>query len=223
MRPDTSLDASEEVRGLIRAGRAAVRLGDYQAAQTTFERAVSLDPGNVEAQDGLRDVQRRLGIVAREPAEETVEYCYRHPETETGLHCVQCGRPICARCSNPAAVGQLCPDCRRGRRSPNYKLSPASLIKGGVVAFVVSAVVSAFVGLIPFFFMFFVGPAIGEFVMRIVDRATRSKRGRPMQIVVGLALVAGAGAAVVFSPMSRGISLLIYLVLAVATASARLR
>ncbi len=220
---DTSLESTEEVRGLVRAGRAAVRVGDYEAARTTFERAVALDPANVEAQDGLRDAQRRLGIAARESGGQAVEYCYRHPETETGLHCVQCGRPICARCSNPAAVGQLCPDCRRGRRAPNYKLSPASLVKGGAVAFVVSAIVSAFVGLIPFFFMFFVGPAIGEFVMRTVDWATHNKRGRPMQIVVALALIAGAGAALAFSPASRGLSLLIYLVLAVGTASARLR
>src|SRR3712207_6477401 len=99
---DTSLNSSDEVRGLIRAAHAAVRVGDYEAARTTFERAVALDPANQEAQDGLRDVQRRLGVEARERAANAVEYCYRHPETETGLHCVQCGRPICFRCSNPA-------------------------------------------------------------------------------------------------------------------------
>ena len=220
---DTSLDSSEEVRGLIRAGRAAIRVGDYEAARTALERAAALDPANVEAQDQLRDVRRRLGVVAREVPVDTVEYCYRHPETETGLHCVQCGRPICARCSNPAAVGQLCPECRRGRRAPNYQLSAPSLIKGGAVAFVVSAIVSAFVAFIPFFFMLFVGPAIGELVMRVVDAATRNKRGRPMQIVVGVALVAGAAAAFASGYAVPSISLLIYLVLAVGTASARLR
>ena len=219
---DTSLDSTEEVRGLVRAGRAAVRVGDYEAARTTFERAVALDPANVEAQEGLRDAQRRLGVAARE-GDEVVEYCYRHPDTETGLHCVQCGKPICARCSNPAAVGQLCRDCRRGRRAPNYQLSAGTLVKGGAVAFVVSTVVAAFVGIIPFFFMFFIGPAIGELVMRAVDSATRSKRGRPMQIVVALALVGGAIAAALFSPYSQGLSLLIYLVLSVGTAVARLR
>ena len=219
---DTSLNSSEEVRGLVRAGRAAVRVGDYEAARTTFERAVALDPTDVEAQDGLRDVRRRIGIAARE-SDETIEYCYRHPETETGLHCVQCGRPICARCSVPAAVGQLCPECRRGRRAPNYKISAGSLAKGGGVAFVVSAIVSAFVGFIPFFFMIFLGPAIGELVMRAVDWATRSKRGRPMQIVVGVAIVAGAAAAVLYAGPGNGLSLIIYLVLAVSTAVARLR
>jgi len=220
---DTSLSSSEEVRGLVRAGRAAVKLGDYEAARTTFERAAALDPTNVEAQDGLRDVHRRIGVAARESSDDLVEYCYRHPSTETGLHCVQCNRPICARCSSPAAVGQLCPECRRGRRAPNYKLSTGSLTKGAGVAFVVSAIASAFVGFIPFFFMIFLGPAIGELVMRAVDWATRSKRGRPMQIAVGIALVAGSAAAVLLGPSRIGFSLIIYLVLAVSTAVTRLR
>ena len=220
---DTSLDSSEEVRNLVRAGRAAVRVGDYEAARTTFQRAVSLDPTNTEAQDGLRDAQRRIGLAAREGAVEQVEYCYRHPETETGLHCVQCGRPICARCSHPAAVGQLCPECRRGRRAPNYQISARSLVSGAAVAFVVSGLVAAFIGIVPFFFMFFIGPAIAEFVVRSVDRVTRSKRGRPMQITVGIAIVAGALAANVLSPVGNALSLLIYLVFAVGTAVARLR
>src|ERR671916_609390 len=104
---DIHTTESEEVRGLIRAGRAAVRVGDYEAAR--------------------------------------VEYCYRHPDTETALHCTSCGRPICVRCSTPAAVGQLCPECRRGRRAPNYQLSTAALIKGGAVAYVVSAIAAVFV------------------------------------------------------------------------------
>lgn len=221
---DTSLDSSEEVRNLVRAGRAAVKLGDYEAARTTFERAVTLEPGNVEAQDGLRDVQRRIGVSSVPASAEVVEYCYRHPETETGLHCVQCGRPICVRCSSPAAVGQLCPECRRGRRAPNYQISAPSLAKGGAAAFLVSALVSAFIGFVPFFFLLFLGPALGEMIMRVVDSATRFKRGRPMQIVVAVAIIAGAAAAVLLSPFGRaGLSLLIFLVLAVATAVTRLR
>jgi hypothetical protein len=220
---DTSLNSSEEVRGLVRAGRAAIRVGDYEAARTTFERAVALDPENIEAQDGLRDVQRRLGVESRVAPGDQIEYCYRHPEVETGLHCVQCGRPICARCSTPAAVGQLCPECRRGRRAPNYQLSMRSVLTGGAVALVVSALVSTFVGFIPWFFMIFVGPAIGEFVMRVVDRATRNKRGQAMQFAVAGALILGALLSVLVSPRGIGLSLLIFVVLSVSTAVARLR
>ena len=220
---DTSLNSSEEVRGLVRAGHAAIRVGDYEAARTTYERAVALDPENVEAQDGLRDARRRLGALAREGTVDVTEYCYRHPETETGLHCVQCGRPICFRCSTPAAVGQLCPECRRGRRAPNYQVSPASLAKGGVVAFMVSTVVAAFIQYVPFFFLLFIGPAIGELVIRAVDWATRNKRGRPIQIVVGVALVAGVLAAIAYAGIRNPLSLLIFVVLSVGVAVTRLR
>lgn len=227
---DTSLDSTEEVRNLVRAGRAAVKLGDYEAARTTFERAVKLQPDNVEAQDELRDVQRRIGVSPAPMTADAVEYCYRHPETETGLHCVQCGRPICVKCSSPAAVGQLCPECRRGRRAPNYQISVSSLAKGAAAAFLVAAFVSPFIGLFgrfSFFLMFFIGPALGEMIMRAVDSATRFKRGRPMQIVVAVSIIVGTlvGSMIgaMFTGGGFGLGLLIFLVLAVATAVTRLR
>ena len=46
----------------------------------------------------------------------TPAVCYRHPDRPTGLRCSRCGRPICGECSNPAPVGQLCPDDARSSR-----------------------------------------------------------------------------------------------------------
>jgi membrane associated rhomboid family serine protease len=45
------------------------------------------------------------------PAPPTIEYCYRHPNVQTGVHCTRCGRPICTECMIPAAVGYQCPEC----------------------------------------------------------------------------------------------------------------
>ena len=39
-----------------------------------------------------------------------VQYCYRHPDRETGLSCSDCGRPICYECMTPAPVGIRCPE-----------------------------------------------------------------------------------------------------------------
>ncbi|HZD87032.1 MAG TPA: rhomboid family intramembrane serine protease [Gaiellaceae bacterium] len=42
--------------------------------------------------------------------EVETRYCYRHPDRPTGLSCSECGRPICAECMTPAAVGLRCPE-----------------------------------------------------------------------------------------------------------------
>ena len=43
------------------------------------------------------------------------QYCYRHPDRETGLSCSECGRPICVDCMTVAPVGIRCPDHAGGR------------------------------------------------------------------------------------------------------------
>jgi membrane associated rhomboid family serine protease len=44
-----------------------------------------------------------------------VETCYRHPGRETGVHCSNCGRPICPDCMTSTPVGMRCPECARQR------------------------------------------------------------------------------------------------------------
>jgi hypothetical protein len=215
-----------------------------------LRRALEIEPGNAEAQASLRYIEKLqaegLQLAPSKRREERyatgdtspllsapepevlpeVEYCYRHPDRETGLHCIQCGRPICAECATMTPVGQLCPDDRRARRPSNYKVSTSDVLIGGVVALFASALValvlSLFVGrmgFFGFFIIFMVGPAIAEFIVRVVDRVTKLKRGRPMQIAVGSAVVVGTLPFALFG----GLLLLIYMVLAVVTAVARLR
>jgi membrane associated rhomboid family serine protease len=44
-----------------------------------------------------------------------METCYRHPRRETGVHCSNCGRPICPDCMTSTPVGMRCPECASQR------------------------------------------------------------------------------------------------------------
>jgi membrane associated rhomboid family serine protease len=74
-----------------------------------------------------------------------VEACYRHPNRETGVHCSNCGRPICPDCMTSTPVGMRCPECARQRTRVRTMRSAArsgepvltyALIAINVVAFI---------------------------------------------------------------------------------------
>jgi membrane associated rhomboid family serine protease len=66
-----------------------------------------------------------------------VETCYRHPNRETGVHCSNCGRPICPDCMTPTPVGMRCPECSRDRTKARTLRSTSS---EPVVTFVLIAI-----------------------------------------------------------------------------------
>jgi hypothetical protein len=214
-----------------------------------LQKALALQPDNADAAASLRYVEqliaqgmqlepsrRReernssgdasplLSAPATPEAATAVEFCYRHPDRETGLHCIQCGRPICAECATMTSVGQLCPDDRRARRPSNYKVAPRDVVVAAIVALLAAALVAVPVaffarGLFGFFIVFMAGPAIAEFIVRIVDNVTKLKRGRPMQITVGTAMALGTLPMMLVNPLL----ILVYLGISISTAVARLR
>jgi membrane associated rhomboid family serine protease len=51
--------------------------------------------------------------------------CFRHPDRETYVSCVRCGRPACPDCLRSAAVGQQCVECiREGNRGTRRATAP---------------------------------------------------------------------------------------------------
>jgi hypothetical protein len=158
------------------------------------------------------------------PATETL-VCYIHPDRETGLRCVQCGRGICGTCAQLTPVGQICPECRKARRPQNYQVPTSSAVIGGVVALVASALVAfPFLlfarGFFVFLIVIFAAPAVAELVIRVSDRLTKTKRGRTMQIALGVGFALGA---VPWLLLSLNIFLLMFVVIVIATMVARLR
>ena len=60
----------------------------------------------------------------------TTEYCYRHPQTATAVHCTRCGRPICTECMIEAPVGFQCPECVSQARA-DFRQGPGALRRSG--------------------------------------------------------------------------------------------
>src|SRR5437764_867652 len=112
-------------------------------------------------------------------------FCYRHPQQETGLHCTQCERPICARCIVPAAVGQMCRACACERLPVNYRLSPGALALAVPAAALVSLVLCAatllLIAPLPIYAIYLLmmgSVAAARLVVRVLDRLTRAKRSK---------------------------------------------
>jgi hypothetical protein len=236
----TELDA-QNVAGWLGLGELTPK---YREKADFYRRALAIEPDNQDARAGLDEAERMIAaghiLVTRQkevpgyrevpatpqPAlEPTALRCYVHPNREAYVRCFQCDRPICSSCVNPSPVGQLCPECRKQRRTANYKVSWRDLLIGFAVAFGVTLVTGALVAILVrgflLFFLLFVGPAIAEFIVRAVERTTKMKRGREMQTAVSVAIVIGCITAWLFLPNLFALAL--YCFMAVSTAIARLR
>lgn len=223
----------------------------YSEKREHLQRALTLDPGNGEVRASLEYVEGKIaagevlaprGVTEPKPervpddlieegdlplaAHETeTQYCYLHPDRETGLRCTHCDRPICSQCLVRAPVGQLCPECARARRPRNYQVSANTLLIAVPIALISSALVSVLValflrGFFAFIIAFIIAPFVAEFIVRVLDRLTHAKRGRTMQIAVGVSI--GLGAAPMLM-LTLSLPLLLFIIITISTAVTRLR
>lgn len=159
-----------------------------------------------------------------------VQMCYRHPERETGLRCVQCERPICTECVRPAFVGQLCPDCAQARRPRNYQVTASHILTAAIVAVLAGGLTSVLIvalglGFLGIILAFLVAPFFAEMLIRLLDYLTHAKRGREMQLAVGLGLAFGFAPLLLLLLLVGGfvLPLLVFGGIAIATTVTRLR
>lgn len=171
--------------------------------QRCFKQALALDPDNSEAKAGLALVEQKLaaqsGPAPNAPAAEGLVFCYRHPQTETGLRCNRCGKPICPKCAVRTPVGFRCPDCIREQENKYYSggnldyliaaaiALPLSLVAAGLFTFILGG----------FWFLWtviigmFVAPAIAGFIAEAVRWGVGKRRSRYLRHVVAGSLILG--------------------------------
>lgn len=222
----------------------------YRDKREHLQRALMLDPDNQDVQQRLSDVERKIAageVLAPKPApsssntarddsntpqpspdDATIEldHCYRHPKRETGLHCIQCGKAICAQCAKQSVVGQLCPDCAHERRPPNYQVSVVHMLIAGATSLVVSLFMSYLLvrylgyGFFGFFIAFFLGSIVSNFIVRLLDYLMRAKRGRAIQIATGVGIGLGVFPLIIYT---QSLVLLIFGIVTIGAIIAQLR
>ncbi len=167
-------------------------------------------------------------------------YCINHPQVETRLRCSKCGSPICPKCAVQTPVGFRCPHCVRSQQAIFYTATSLDYAIAVVVGLVISTIAAFILGRVGIFLAFILAPVAGGVMAEVVRWAIRRRRGRWMWLLVSGCIVAGAfvtafypfffsllfapqvSASLALSGLLR-MDLIIYVVLAVGTAYARMR
>ena len=127
-------------------------------------------------------------------------YCYRHPDTETGLRCGNCDRPICVRCVVQHPVGIRCPECARSRRLPMFDVSAVYYARavgaavvigaGGATGLLLLSLLLSPLGPAGFYLRWLALVGIGYLLGKGVNWAVNRKRSRGLQWIAGVGVVA---------------------------------
>ena len=160
------------------------------------------------------------------PADDGVMYCANHPNVETVLRCNRCGKPICTRCAVQTPVGYRCKECVGQQQAIFFTGGAIDYVIGGLIALILGGIAGYIITLLgAWFFALILGPTLGIGIAEAVRLAVRRRRSRYLWAVVGAGIVVGTAPSwlLALSSVWTLLSLGLFLVLAVGTATARLR
>ena len=129
---------------------------------------------------------------------ETPQFCYVHPNRETGLRCNQCERPICASCAIRTPTGYRCKECVKGQQKKFDTAEWFDYLFGFSVAGILSLVASILAGLIGSFsiiMLFLIGigaSTVGVIIAESARFVTRRHRSRRLYLIVMAGMILGA-------------------------------
>jgi hypothetical protein len=118
--------------------------------------------------------------------------CARHPDVETNLQCGKCETPICPKCLVQTPVGARCPDCAAVKPLPLYSVSPIFYARALASGLITGSALGAAWYYLPIggFFWLLVAAAIGYATGAMVSLSVNRKRGRALQAIGALGVIA---------------------------------
>jgi hypothetical protein len=118
----------------------------------------------------------------------------KHSCGDSKLGCVECSNQICPKCMVICPVGNRCHPCADKTASHTVKVTPAIMVRTGLVALVVGGLFGYGSGYLPMggFYGWIICYAIGVFVGNFVHRVSGYKLGKRISTVVAVALLVGA-------------------------------
>lgn len=159
-------------------------------------------------------------------------FCYRHPERETGLRCVSCGNPICAKCAIHTPTGYRCPDCVRGFQKKFVTAKWHDYLLAALFASGLSFLTSLLIALVGTFgplgwiLVAVISPSAGALIAEIIRWATGKRRAPWLFRTAAGGVILGAAPMLVLNVVILNVlgllGLALYLLLAVPTTYGRL-
>lgn len=121
---------------------------------------------------------------------EAEHYCMKHPRVATAVACGKCNGFLCPRCMVFTPVGVRCADCAQLKRLPQHDVRPGRLVAAGL-----GALLASFLGwfaiLNVFFLAWLLAVGLGFVVGDVAGRIAQRRVNRPLEVVVGAAVIVG--------------------------------
>ena len=117
-------------------------------------------------------------------------HCIYHPHISTGLHCIRCGQPVCAKCVVHMPVGYQCKTCNNGRLEVYETIRLADYLLGSIVVMTLAGA-GSLLSMMSLGLTVLATPAAARLIAGAVQRAVGYRRGRHLGRVVLAAFVIG--------------------------------
>jgi hypothetical protein len=119
-------------------------------------------------------------------------YCAVHPTVETTLRCNRCGRYMCTRCAVLTPVGYRCKQCVHQQQDVFFGATQRDYLVAAGVSFALSIPISYLIPRIFLLGVLILSLPAGALISEVVHRAVGHRRGRYTWIVVTGGIIAGA-------------------------------